>query len=243
MNAQAGGRGFALVELLVAAMIFLIVGGAALGLLDFGLARERSEQQQLDTLEEARVGLNQIAFDVHRSGYPPLNSFQAGVTVPANLYAVPFTGIVSGSINQTCTVNGGGTPCTIPGPYDLVLETQDGAGIDWIYYQVKTSSLNASTCTLYRTVTPKTVGGNPTSGQTAPLVEQIINTGAGTCSLTNGTPVFTYTCGGGALSCTPENISQVSIQLQAIPLHRDLQTGQVSAITLRTVARRINPPD
>lgn len=243
MNVHADHRGFALVELLIAVLIFLIIGGAALGLLDFGLARERSEQQQLDTLEETRVALNQLASDIHRAGYPPLSSFQAGVTVPANLYAVPFTGIVSGSINQTCSVNGGGTPCTIPGPYDLVIETQDGSIIDWIYYQVKASSLNPGVCTLYRTVTPKTVGGNPTGGLTAPLAEQLINTSAGTCSLTNGTPVFTYVCAGGALSCTPENIAEVSIQLQAVSLHADIQTGQVNAITLRTVARRINPPD
>lgn len=243
MNVHDDRGGFALIELLIAVVIFLIVGGAALGLLDFGLARERSEQQQLDTLEETRVALNQLAFDVHRAGYPPLNSFQAGVTAPVNLYAVPFTGIVSGSVNQSCVVNGGGTPCTIPGPYDLVIETQDGATIDWIYYHVKTSSLNPSTCALYRTVTPKTVGGNPTGGLTAPLAEQLINTSQGTCSLTNGTPVFTYQCAGGALSCTPENIAEVSIQLQAEAPHADLRTGQINAITLRTVARRINPPD
>lgn len=242
MSGRMDGKGFALIELLMALLIFLIIGGAALGLLDYGQMRERVEQEQLDTLQETRVGMNQVAFDIHRAGYPPVNSFQAGSGVSPTSYAIPFVGLVSGSINQNCTVNGGSTACSIPGPYDLVIETQDGATINWIYYQVKTSSLLNNTCTLYRTVAAKSVGGSPTSGTGAPLVEQLINTSAGTCSLTNGTPVFTYTCSGGASSCTPQNISQISIQLQAIPLQADLQTHQVNAVTLRTVAVRMNPP-
>lgn len=238
MRARMTERGFSLVELMVVVLIFLLLGGAIFGLLDYAQVRYRAEQQQLDVFQSTRTGFDQLTRDIHRAGYPPLSSYQ---TPPAaTLYAVPFVGMVSGSVNQSCTVNGGSTACAIPGPYELVIETQDGSQVNWIYYKVRLPASGSTTCTLYRAVSPKAINGNPTSGTQVPLIENIINTNTGKCDLTDGQAIFSYTCEAAA-PCNPQNISPVNIQLQAAPSQPDLRTRQVAALTLQTVARRLNP--
>ncbi len=239
MRTRVRQGGFSVVELLVVLTIFIVISSAIFGLLNSAQVRYRSEQRQLDALQGTRTGFDQLVRDIHRAGYPPLSSYQSPPA--ATLYAVPFVGMVSGSLNQSCTVNGGTTACSIPGPYDLVIETQDGTQVNWIYYQLRLPTPGSTVCTLYRAVSPKSLTGSPTGGTQVPLIEQVINTNSRTCDLTNGQAVFSYTCDN-ASPCNPQNIGQVYIQMQAIPSQPDAQTRQVAALTLQTVARRVNPP-
>ena len=107
------------------------------------------------------------------------------------------------------------------------------------------------TRTLYRSVTAKTcvgppwtpltcVGGNPVAAG-VPFVDNVLNDPA----LYGGDPteaVFSYRCAGGATTCTPENIDEVYIVLRARAFSRDLQTRQIRALTLQSVAQPLNPP-
>jgi type II secretory pathway pseudopilin PulG len=227
---------------LVAVMaIMLIISAAILTLLNGTQGRFRSEQVRLDALQSARIGLDEVTRDIHRAGYPPQNSFIPGV--PTTSYAIPFVGLVSGAINQNCTVNGGGTPCDVPDDLELAIETLDGSSVSWIYYQLKLPVAGSSTCTLYRNETTKSLAGAPSATGGTPLVENVINKSNGTCDVSGGTgtALFTYVCAGGS-PCNPQNISQINIQLQVIPTVPDAQTHQYAAITLQGVAWRMNPP-
>jgi len=251
-------EGFSLIELMIVLVIFLVVSGAVFGLLNVAQLRYRSEQQVLDAVQGARIGLDQVTSDVYRAGYPPLNAYASGVITMAGTYpndrrvAVPFVGISGGAVSMTCTVNTTNptaSTCAIPGPWDLIIETdlnpEDGAAqVEWIYYRIANPA-GSSQCTLYRGQGPKTAGGNPTALTGSPLGENILNRTDGTCDTdladADNAYVFTYACEGGAATCTPDKITEVYIELQARPIYRDLQTGQVGAVSLRGSARRLNP--
>ncbi len=121
------------------------------------------------------------------------------------------------------------------------------------------------TRTLYRAVKPKVCGGPPwiTSPMTCtpsgggpggdprtnptPFVDNVLNDPA----LYAGDPneaVFRYRCadmnadGVPDTTCTPENIAEVYIVLRARAYSRDLQTRQIRALTLQSVAQPLNPP-
>ncbi|MGD0698021.1 MAG: hypothetical protein ABSB82_24665 [Terriglobia bacterium] len=240
MRVFAEERGFSLIELMMTFAIFIAVSGALFGLVNQAQLRYRGQQQQLDALQPARVGIDQMTRDIHSAGFPALNSYQGAVS--PTLIAVPFVGMnTRTSINQNCTVNGGVTPCLIPGPYDLALETLNGAVVNWIYYQVRLPATGSTTCTLYRAVSVKSTLSVPTSATETPLIDQIINTAIGNCDLSAGQYVFTYSCTG-ASPCNAQNISQVFINVSVITLQRDAQTRQFGIVTLQGVAERINPP-
>lgn len=258
MRGHTSQSGFSLLELMLVLVIFLIVTGSVFLLLDTAQKRYRAEQQVLDALQSGRIGIEQLTREIHLAGYPPANGYDSQAWalvggVPVTRVAVPFVGMVGGAVDQTCTVNGGGNPCAIPGPYSLVIGTDldpEGAGeqVEWIYYRVAQPAAGSPTCTLYRAVSPQTAGGDPTAAPRTPLVEQVINRNDGTCNLNPADPanqpVFQYVCDGGAFSCNPQDIIEVLIQLQArAPQPEMLQgTVRVQAVTLRSVARRLNPP-
>lgn len=272
MHRRGLHSGFSLIELMVVLAIFLIVSGAVFELLNAAQLRYRAEQQVLDALQGARTGLDQLTRDIHRAGYPPLNGYDtpaaivvSATGVPDPRVAVPFVGMIGNAVDQTCiidTVTPANSTCDIPGPYDLVVEAdldpEDGnQQVEWLYYQVALPGGAGPTCTLYRMAADKALGADPTDpttvtfkGQAAaltPLAEQIINRQDGTCGVDPADPlnqpVFQYACEDGAATCNPQNIAEVLIQLQARPLSPDFQTGEVRAVTLQSVARRMNPPE
>src|SRR3972149_11498584 len=86
MLVRRADSGFSLIELMVVLVIFLIVTGAVFGLLNTAQIRYRSEQQFLDSLQGARTGLEQIARDIHRAGYPALNAYDTVPQLPPSLW-------------------------------------------------------------------------------------------------------------------------------------------------------------
>ncbi len=259
MNRAPAARrqaGFSLLELLVAAAIFLIVAGTAFTLLAAAQKRYQTDSQILSSFQEARLGLDQIVRDVNDSGYPPPNHFS--VFPAASLYAAtPF----AASPSSPCFI---GTTCASPQDFDLIIETSidpaNNANVQWVRYQ-----LPAGTTTLMRGVTDK-VAMDPvaaTAGAMVPYIQNVMNNASGAqitairaaypTMFPGGTPVpvFSYTCetgGNTPLSCptagafnTPSNILDVEITLIVQATATDAQTGQPRLVELHGRGHRLNP--
>jgi prepilin-type N-terminal cleavage/methylation domain-containing protein len=221
-GSRARQFGFTLIELMVALGIFLLVTGAAFGLLKSSQQRYQTESQILNSFQEARLALDQIVRDVNDSGYPP-PTFSDGV--PAHSTSSPFAWSVgAGYPNAYCQITpGGGGNCTTsaagitsPGDFDLIVETdpnpQDPAcppspcPVYWIRYQLQGT-------TLYRGTAQKTTNGDPdaaTSTQLVPFVQNVINNSSPTqiaqyqvtyptmFPLNAPVAIFSYNCDTGA---------------------------------------------
>ncbi|MBI4467453.1 MAG: prepilin-type N-terminal cleavage/methylation domain-containing protein [Acidobacteria bacterium] len=278
MRLKSRESGFSLIEMMIVMFIFLIISGAIFGLLNTAQIRYRAEQQLLDSLQGARVGIDQVTRDVRRAGYPPLNAYDTIVANPPNNWvlngvetwrlAVPLVGYRAGiGIDQTCIVDAANpalSTCTIPGPFELVVETdlEPNGTVDWVYYRLDTpgnavahppTGGGAFTRTFYRAVMVKAcdgppwvpmqcTNGNPVADSGVPIVENVMQDPAVALDPTANPAVFSYVCAGGAPICTPENIVEVLIVLQVRAITPDIQTRQVRAVTMQSLARVMNPP-
>jgi prepilin-type N-terminal cleavage/methylation domain-containing protein len=243
-------RGFSLVELLVVVLVFTVITGAVFSMLNAAQQRYRMEAAVLEAFQDARLGLEQVARDIHSAGFPPANAYENPGATPANLYAVPF-GWSPGYPNAACVVN---ATCVVPGPFDLVVETdidpRSNNGVEWVRYR-----LNGTT--LERGVASKTVGGDPiaaTNGVMLPYIENVINNADG--DLMNRVrqsypemfpgnqpvPVFTYFFNVGDPP-NPSNIREVGISLIVRAPGADPRTGQLRVVNLTGLARRLNPAE
>lgn len=253
-------RGFTLLELLVAAAVFLIVAGATFALLGMAQTRYQTDSRILASFQEARLGIDQIVRDVNDAGYPPRNQFS--VLPGTNFYAATPFAWSSGYPATSCLI---GTTCVSPGDFDLIVETdidpQSNNGVEWVRYQ-----LPAGTTTLLRGVAPKALGDPAAalpSSALLPYVTNVMNNASGGQIATiqaaypamfpggNPVPVFSYTCetgGGTPLSCptaggfnTPANILDVEITLIVQATATDPQTGRPRLVELHGRGRRVNP--
>ncbi len=242
-------RGFSLLELMVGIVVFTLIAGAAFGLLNVSQQRYQMESQFLDSLQTARVALDQMARDIHSAGYPPANSFTPA-TAAANpqRVALPF----AWTPNYPATPCLVGATCTVPNAFDLIVETdvdpQNNNGIEWVRYQLQGT-------TLFRGVATKTAGTDPAAAtlpNLVPYVDNVVNNTTAAQMTTFRTyyptmfpgntpvPMFTYTYDPGVAG-TPPNIRQVNITLIVLAPRPDPKTGQPRLVTLTGLVRRINP--
>jgi prepilin-type N-terminal cleavage/methylation domain-containing protein len=258
---QKQQTGFTLIELMVSVAIFVAISGAIFGLLGQSQKSFRTESQLLSAFQEARLGLDQIVNDANSTGYPPLNHF--AVTPPANQYAIGPVGWQPGYVAAIpCTIGtaGGGT-CATPGDYDVVFEGDfnDGAGVQWIRYQLVGT-------TLFRGTAPKVVGSDPVAATNVagmlPYVTNVMNNpGAAQIALIKAaypamfpggvaqpvfqfmcdTPTGTALCPGAGASNSPSNVRDIQIVLIVQTTQRDAQTGKLRLVQLNGRGHRINP--
>jgi prepilin-type N-terminal cleavage/methylation domain-containing protein len=261
-RSQAAQRGFTLLELMTALGIFLLISGAAFTLLATSQKRYQTESQLLNSLQEARFGLDQMVRDINDSGFPPQNYF---FTPPADtgLYAVtPFAWSPGYVSNSTCQIG----VCSTPADFDLIIETNlnptiSGSRVQWVRYQ-----LNGNT--LMRGVVDKpTTTGDPDAATSAPgvmvaYVQNVVNNSSAAQIASfqtyyptmfptgNPVPIFTYTCDTslGPVSCgsaggsnNPANIRDVMITLIVQTPTPDQQTGAPRLLALTGRGHRINP--
>jgi len=226
--------GFSLVELLVGTILFTIVTGIAFSLLMSAQLRYQGESTVTEAFQQANVALDQIVRDVHSAGYPPANSFAAGVALNnPNLVALPFSwspGYTS-TPPTPCTVGVGGTCGAVPGDFDLIVETDLGNGVQWIRYSLVGT-------TLMRAMVPKgpfadPVGSTSSSSLLTPYLDNVMNG-------SNSLPIFSYNYDAGATHW-PSNIREVNISLMVRSLQPDPQTKQYRTVTLTGQAVRFNP--
>jgi len=259
---QKNETGFTLIELMVSVAIFIVISGAIFGLLGNSQKTFRTESQLLSSFQEARLGMDQIVRDANNTGYPPPNHF--AVTPLASQFAIGPLGWQPGYIAGTsCAIGtaGGGT-CATPGDFDVIFEGDfnDGAGVQWIRYQLQGT-------TLFRGATPKVVGLDPVTatnvaGVMLPYVTNVMNN-SGAARITQiraaypsmfpgnvAQPIFQFTCDSpaGTVLCqnagasnSPSNVRDIEIVLIVQTTQRDAQTGKLRLVQLNGRGHRINP--
>jgi len=259
-------RGFTLIELLISMVILLVICGAIFGLLDMSQRQSRTESQILLALQEARLGLDQIARDVNDSGFPAKNQFSTLPTDTSKYSSTPIAWSPSYP-GTSCTIGSGSTSgtCTTPGDFDLIVEEDfDGTGVKWIRYQLIGT-------TLYRGVISKpTTNADPAatvSGTNVmyPYVRNVVNN-ASAAQIAQfqavyptmfpggvAVPIFQYTCDTGSATLgtqacpsagsynAPANVRDVEITLIVQTAQPDAQTGQVRMVELNGRGHRVNP--
>jgi len=243
-NASKRANGFSMVELLVVSFIFTIITGAVFSLLLNSQIRYQSDSNLTEAFQQANVAIDQITRDVHSAGYPAVNSLAAGsCSSHTDRIAVPFAWSPNYSTTWPCNTPrtpaipcSVGATCTVPGPYDLILETDLGTGfVQWIRYSL-------SGTTLMRGTMQKAPGADPLSSTDSVLVPYL----DGVLNATNSKPVFSYKVDPkvdptGLASYGPADISEVNICLIVQSSRPDVQTGQRRTITLTGQAMRFNP--
>jgi prepilin-type N-terminal cleavage/methylation domain-containing protein len=121
--------GFSLMEILVVVAILVIVLAVVFGAVNTVQKRNFTEQQRVDITQNAREFLDQLARDMHNTGYPNARMYSAAPNYANNNIArsgliaasatdVVFEGDMDGSgtvttIRYTLQNNGGSCPCTL----------------------------------------------------------------------------------------------------------------------------------
>jgi prepilin-type N-terminal cleavage/methylation domain-containing protein len=263
-------RGFSLIEMMIATVIFVLLCAAAFALLSLAQQRYQTESQVLNSFQEARFGLDEIVRDVNGSGYPPANSFSFSPNAPpANLYAsTPVAWDSNYQSNLPCQIGtGGGGTCTTPGDFDVIIERDVDPwrrdGVEWTRYQLQGNIL-------YRGQTYKSTTAEPdvtTAPAFVPYVQNVMNNDP-TLSLSasqltqfratypnmfpggNPVPIFQYTCytPTGPQPCpsavsynSPVNVTDIEITLIVMAPTVDAQTGQPRLIELQGRGHSLNP--
>jgi prepilin-type N-terminal cleavage/methylation domain-containing protein len=260
MKNKNGQAGFSLLEMMIGAAIFLIISGAVMSLLNVSQKRYKTDTQVLSAFQEARLAIDQMSRDIDDAGYPPPSQFGNPLTPASKYTQTPYAWSPAYGVTP-CTLGGS---CVTPGNFDLIIETDvDNSGnVSWVRYQL----LNT---TLYRGVVVKTVGADPSfvtsqPGVMVPYVTGVVNNASAAVinslsvdypQLFPGgapVPIFTYYCdlpnNAGVVPCTgaganntPANIREVGITLIVRTQGVDEQSGDIRAVSLNAVARRINP--
>jgi type II secretory pathway pseudopilin PulG len=262
---QRSEKGFSLIEMMIAAVIFILLCSAAFALLSLAQQRYQTESQVLNSFQEARFGLDEIVRDVNGSAYPAqdLYSFNPGLP-PKNYYAItPIAWDPNYVAGLTCQIGtaGGGT-CTTPGDFDLIVERD----VDyWHMDHVEWTRYTLQGTILSRSQTEKAVGGEPdatTAPFFVPYVQNVMNN-ASPAQIAqfqtvypqmfpggNPVPVFSYFCYspfGPPQPCpsagsynSPLNVADVEITLIVMAPTKDAQTGQVRLIELHGRGHSLN---
>ncbi len=239
-------RGFSLIELMIATLLFTTIAGITFALLGVSLKRYQTEKDYLNSFQQANVAMDQIARDVHSAGYPPANSFTtAAAALNPTKVATPFAWMPAYPI-APCVV---GATCTSPGFYDLITEADlgDGNGVQWIRYVLQGTTLMrgvarkngtdpVATTALNLIPYLDNVMNNPTAAQMAFLKTTYPAMFPGNAAV----PVFTYTYDTGAAP-QPTNIREVNITLIVQSPRPDPQNNRLRVVTLTGQALRINP--
>lgn len=260
-------RGFSLIEMMIAAAIFVLLCGAAFALLSVAQQRYQTESQVLNSFQEARFGLDEMVRDVNGSGFPPAGSFSfTTAPEPSNFYAsTPIAWDPGYQSNLACQIGtaGGGT-CTTPGDFDMIVERDVDPwhhdGVEWTRYQLQGT-------VLYRAQTYKSTSSepDPTTAQAfVPYVQNVMNNAPATqiaqlqAAYPNmfpggkPVPIFQFTCYTpmGPQLCTaptagsynsPVNVTDVEITLIVMAPTVDAQTGQPRLIELQGRGHSLNP--
>jgi prepilin-type N-terminal cleavage/methylation domain-containing protein len=256
-------QGFSLIEMMIAAVIFVLLCGAAFALLSVAQQRYQTESQLLNSFQEARFGLDDMVRDVNGAGYPPPGMFSQDST-PVTLFAsTPVAWAPGYTTNSSCQiVTGGSGGCTTPGDFDLIIERDPDPshhlGVQWTRYKLQNNILS-------RGQASKSPGGDPDTSTTdtfVPYVQNVVNN-ASSAQIAqfraaypqmfpggNPVPIFSYTCYTpyGPQPCTaagsynaPINVTDVEITLIVTAPTVDAQTGLPRLIELHGRGHSLNP--
>lgn len=259
-------QGFSLIEMMIAAVIFILLCGAAFALLSVAQQRYQTESQVLNSFQEARFGLEEIVRDVNGAGYPPANQFSFTPNIPpANLYAsTPIAWDPNYWASTPCQIGtaGGGTCNPTPGDFDMIVERDVDPwrhdGVEWTRYQLQGTTLS-------RSQTYKVVNAEPdptTAPSFVPYVQNVMNNASAAQIAQfrtvypqmfpggNPVPVFQFTCAtpAGPQACpvanaynSPVNVTDVEVTLIVMAPTIDAQSGIPRLIELHGRGHSLNP--
>jgi type II secretory pathway pseudopilin PulG len=232
-NPIKGRDGFSLVELLFATFLFTIIAGSVFSLLLSSQIRYKNESYLTSAFQQANVAIDQITRDVHSAGYPPKSLLDSSTSANfPDKMALPFAWSPSYPI-ASCKVD---IDCSVPGPYDLILEADLGgvgalSGVQWIRYKLDGT-------TLLRATAPKQKFHDPvtdTDPLLTPYLENVMNVTNG------GIPIFSYTADAGVPPpYLPLDIRTVNICLIVRSAQPDPQTNAFRLVTITGQAMRFN---
>jgi len=174
--------GFTLIETMVALAVFVVICAGIFKLLNSSQQRYRTESQVLGSMQDARLGLDQIVRDAGDAGYPPYMNF---AIAPGCVAAAPcatyvnsplawFPGYVA--LNPCLIGTAGGGTCGTPGDFDVIFEEKpdNSNNVQWIRYLLQGT-------TLFRGASPKVTGGsangllNPAAKNMYPYIYNVVN--------------------------------------------------------------------
>jgi prepilin-type N-terminal cleavage/methylation domain-containing protein len=266
-NHKRSQRGFSLIEMMIAAVIFVLLCGAAFALLSLAQQRYQTESQVLNSFQEARFGLDEIVRDVNGSAYPAPNQYAYNPNAPnQNFWAItPIAWSPGYTTNPPtpCVIGtaGGGT-CTTPGDFDLIVERDVDYwhmdGVEWTRYKLQANILS-------RGQTYKEYDWDPATTTTpafVPYVQNVMND-ASPAQIAqfkavypnmfpggNPVPVFSYFCYTpyGTQPClsagsynSPQNVTDVEVTLIVMAPTKDAQTELPRLIELHGRGHSLNP--
>jgi prepilin-type N-terminal cleavage/methylation domain-containing protein len=265
-----GERGFSLIEMMIAAVIFILLCGAAFALLSVAQQRYQTESQVLNSFQEARFGLDEMIRDVNGSGFPPENLFSLSTSQPpANLYASTPIAWNPGYPTSPCQIGtaGGGTCDPGPSDFDMIIERDvdpwRGDGVEWTRYQLAGNIL--SRAQTFKAAGPSFDPAGTTSPAFVPYVQNVMNNASPSQIAQfqavypqmfpggNPVPVFSYFCPNATpppstIACplagsynSPMNVTDVEITLIVMAPTVDAQTGQPRLIELHGRGHSLNP--
>jgi len=260
-------KGFSLLEMLAAAMIFVTLCGAAFGLLSVTQRSYQTESQVLSSFQEARLALDEIVRDVNISGFPSSAQFSNfPVNTNHNYFAIsPLAWSPGYTSLGACTIKG---TCNTPGNFDMIIESnidleQDRINnvedVEWVRYRLPPGST-----TLFRGVTEKDYSADPdnaTQASLVPFVQNVMNNATPAqiaqfralypTMFPGGIPVpiFRYLCddAGGMTPCensgskSPVNVREVEVTLIVQAPQPDSVTGNPRLVMLNGRGHRVNP--
>ena len=258
-------QGFSLIEMMIAAVIFILLCGAAFALLSVAQQRYQTESQVLNSFQEARFGLDEIVRDVNGSAYPAPNMYASNPNLPnQNFFAItPIAWSPGYQTNTPCLIGtaGGGT-CTTPGDFDLIVERDADYwhmdGVEWTRYQLQGNILSRSQTYKEYNWDPATT----TAPSFVPYVQNVMNNASPSQIAQfqaaypqmfpggNPVPIFSYICYTpyGSEPCisagsynSPVNVMDVEITLIVMAPTKDAQTRQVRLIELHGRGHSLNP--
>ena len=265
---KADQAGFSLIEMMIAAGIFILLCAAAFALLTLAQQRYQTESQVLNSFQEARFGLDEIVRDVNGAGFPPKNSFSFSNSSPppATLFAsTPIAWDPNYQANSPCqTGTAGGGTCNTPTDFDLIIERDVDPwrhdGVEWTRYQLAGNILS-------RSQTSKLATGEPdatTVQYFVPYVQNVMNNASAAQIAQfhaiypqmfpggNPVPVFTYFCRNPTpppqiVACplagsnnSPVNVTDIEVTLIVMAPNVDAQTGVPRLIELHGRGHTLN---
>ncbi len=261
---QQPQHGFTIMELMIATAIFLVICGAMFALLQLSQQKYSGETQLSGAFQETRLAIDQLVRDFNVAGYPSQSLFSSLPADTSQYVASPVAWSPNYTVSACFVGTAGGGTCVTPGDFDLIVETDlgNGAGISWIRYQLVGS-------TLFRSVVPKTAGGDPAAATSAPgvmvpfLTNVMNNPSAAQQALIVASypamfpgggpqPIFKYTCDTptGMQPCptagndgVPNNIREVDVTLIVMTRQLDMQTQLPKLVELNGRGHRMNPSD
>jgi prepilin-type N-terminal cleavage/methylation domain-containing protein len=262
---KSGQKGFSLMEMMIAAAVFVLLCGAAFALLSVAQQRYQTESQVLSSFQEARFGLEEMVRDVNGAGYPPENQFTANSSLlPTEYASTPIAWDPNYWSDLPCQIGtaGGGTCNPTPGDFDMIVERDVDPwrtnGVEWTRYQLQGTVLSRSQAS-------KSTGTEPdpaTSNLFVPFVQNVVNDAPAAQIAQfqaiyplmfpggNPVPVFQYICGTptGPQPCpfagaynSPLYVTDVEITLIVMAPTPDAQTGKPRLVELHGRGHCLNP--